>query len=350
MNSDHTLRRAVITGPKQIKIEETPFRSLAPNEVLVKIQACAICTWEKRAFTGADSRFYPLLGGHEIAGVVEEIGTEAGAGLAQGDRVAVSGLTRCGKCDSCRRGLNNRCDNTWQSNHKPGEPIGPAGLSTYILAKDYQIFKLHPDTDFVAGSLSEPVACVLRSIKKAQVEAGDFVVIMGGGVMGILHLLLAKRRGATVLLSEPNKERRRRATELGADYILDPSEAGLVDTVKSLTNGHGARVIFDAVGSGPALESAIQAVAKGGHLHVYARVYPKGATITIDPNLFHEKEIVLTGTMSQSSEDFLQAAEMISQRAIDMQPIISATYPLDQIYDAFEASIDMANYRVVVTM
>jgi L-iditol 2-dehydrogenase len=350
VTNNHTFRRALITGPEQIEIEEIPLESPGPDEVLVKVGACAICTWERRAFTGADTRFYPLLGGHEIAGVVEAIGEDAGYGINVGDRVAVSGLTRCGICYSCRRGRDNRCDNTWQSGFVPGTPIGPGGLATHKMAKSYQVFKLSQDTDLAEGSLSEPLACVLRSIKKAHIEPGDYVAIIGGGVMGAAHLLLAKRQGATVILSEPDEGRRQRAVELGADHVLDPNEDDLAETVKSITDGRGAEAIFDAVGKVPVLENAINALSKAGRLHVYARVYPKGTHISIDPNLFHEKEIVLTGTMSQSREDFMQASEMIARGAIDVRQLISATFPMDKIVEAFEASTDTRNYRVVVTM
>jgi L-iditol 2-dehydrogenase len=350
MASNHTMRRALLTAPGEIAFEEIPIGVPGPTEVLVRIHACAICTWEKRAYTGADTRFYPLLGGHEIAGVVEALGENAGAGLAIGDYVSVSGLTRCGKCYSCRRGRDNRCDNTWQKGFKPGTPIGPGGLATHKMAEDYQIFKVPKGSDLVEASLAEPLACILRSIKKAQVEAGDFVVVNGGGVMGILHLMLAKRHGATVILSEPDEGRRQRASEAGADYVLNPEEDDLVGSVKEITGGRGAQAIFDAVGRAAILEKSIGALGKGGRLHVYARVYPKGSTITLDPNLFHEQEIVITGTMSQNREDYLQAAEMIARRAIDLRPIISATYPMDRMKEAFEASTQLENYRIVVTM
>ncbi|MDP7643145.1 MAG: zinc-binding dehydrogenase [Anaerolineales bacterium] len=348
--SNDTMRRAILAGPEQIDIEETPLGEPGPDEVLVKTRACAICTWEKRAYTGADTRFYPLLGGHEISGVVKAIGEDAGDGLEVGDSVSVSGLTRCGKCYSCRMGRDNRCDNTWQKGFKPGTPIGPGGLASHKMAKAYQIFKVPADTDLIEVSLAEPLACVLRSIKKAQVEAGDFVVVAGGGVMGMLHLRLAKRRGATVIVSEPDEGRRQRALGFGADHVLDPAEDDLVESVKEITAGRGAQAIFDAVGKVPILESAIGALGKGGRLHVYARVYPKGEPITIDPNIFHDKEIVLTGTMSQSREDYVQAAEMIARHAIDLQPLISETYPMAQIKEAFEASTRLENYRIVVTM
>jgi L-iditol 2-dehydrogenase len=350
MTSTQVMRRTLLTAPKTIEFEEIPLGSLESDDVLVKIAACAICTWEKRAYTGADTRFYPLLGGHEISGVVEALGENSAAGLAVGDRVALSGLTRCGRCYSCRKGLDNRCDNTWQSGFVPGTPIGPAGLATHKVAKNYQVFKVADNANLVEVSLSEPLACVLRSIKKAKVDSGDYVVIIGGGVMGMLHLMLAKRHGATVILSEPDQGRRQRATEMGADFTLDPNEDDLVESVKEITGGRGAQAIFDAVGKVNVLETAINALGKAGSLHVYARVYPKGEKIAIDPNIFHDKEIILTGTMSQNRDDFMRAADMISRRAIDLQPIISGTYPMDQIAEAFEASTQLENYRIVVTM
>ncbi|MCC6190048.1 MAG: zinc-binding dehydrogenase [Anaerolineales bacterium] len=350
MTNNGTLRRAIITAPQAIQFEELPVPEPGPDEVLVEVRACAICTWEKRAFTGADTRFYPLVGGHEIAGVVAAIGQRAGDGLAVGDRVAVSGLTRCGKCYSCRRGRDNRCENTWQRDMVPGQPIGPGGFATYKLGSDYQIFRLGADTDFVEGALTEPLACVVRSVKRARVAPGDFVVVMGGGVMGALHVLLAKRQGATVVVSEPDAGRRQRLEALGADCVVDAAATDLRALVKDMTRGHGAEVVFDAVGMGPNLETGLQLVGNGGRVMVYARVYPKGTTIKMDPNLFHEKEIVLTGSMSQNREDFMQAAEMIVRRTADLRPLISGIYPMDQLVEAFEASTRLENYRIVVTM
>jgi threonine dehydrogenase-like Zn-dependent dehydrogenase len=350
MSANGVFRRAIFTAPRQIEFEELPVPDPGPDEVLVKVHACAICTWEKRAYTGADTRFYPLVGGHEIAGVVAAIGSRAGEGLAVGDRVAVSGLTRCGKCYSCRRGRDNRCENTWQRDTVPGKPIGPGGFATYKLGTDYQIFRLAADTDLVEGALTEPLACVVRSVKRAHVEPGDFAVIFGGGVMGALHVLLAKRLGATVVVSEPDAGRRKRMEALGADCVVDPAGADLRKLVKDMTRGHGAEVVFDAVGLGPNLEAGLQLVGAGGRVMVYARVYPKGTTISMDPNLFHEKEIVLTGSMSQNREDFMQAAEMIARRTIDLRPLITGVYPMERMVDAFEASTQLENYRVVVTM
>jgi 2-desacetyl-2-hydroxyethyl bacteriochlorophyllide A dehydrogenase len=342
------MRRAVITGPRMVEIQELPWPAPASDEVVVRIHYSALCTFEQRAYTGADTRFYPLLGGHEMAGIVEAVGEDV-LNVKVGDKVAVSALERCGSCYSCRRG--KACDNVWFK--RPGAEnsktaAGPAGLATHKLAKGYQVYKLDSGTDLLAGSLTEPLACVLRSIKKADIQPGDTVAVIGGGVMGLLHTMLARGRGAVVILSEPHPKRRRDSLNFGANHAINPLDGSFIDQVKTLTDGRGADVVIVAAGVVQALQDAIGALNKGGRLQVYARMYPKGATVTVDPNLLHDNEIVLTGTVSQSREDFQQAAEMIGRGAIDLRPIISATFPLDKMQAAFEASVDLNSYRVII--
>lgn len=348
MTLNQTMQRAIIVGPKEVEIEEVPLLAPGSDEVLVKVHASALCTFEQRAYIGMDARFYPLLGGHELAGIVEAVG-DAVDNVSVGDKVAISALDRCGNCYSCRRGYG--CENVWFKKAKkdrPQGPMGPAGLATHKMAKDYQVFKLASDTNLLYASLTEPLACVLRSIKKAQIQPGDVLVILGGGVMGMLHTMLAKGHGASVIVSEPDAARREQALRFGANHAVDPSEGDFTENIKALSGGRGADVIIVATGVMKALEASIGALAKGGRLLVYARMYPKGETIAVDPNLLHDNEIVLTGTISQSQEDFQQAAEMISRGAIDLEPVISETYPFEQIKAAFEASIDLRTYRVVV--
>jgi L-iditol 2-dehydrogenase len=134
----------------------------------------------------------------------------------------------------------------------------------------------------------------------------------------------------------------------GANAAIDPTQGDFVESVSALTDGRGADVIVVAADVMAALEGAPRALRKGGRLIIYARMFPKGATIAVDPNLFHDNEIVLAGSIGQNREDFQQAAEMIGHHAIDLRPVISATFPLEQIQAAFEASVAMNTYRVVV--
>ncbi|HUW10697.1 MAG TPA: zinc-binding dehydrogenase, partial [Anaerolineae bacterium] len=116
-----------------------------------------------------------------------------------------------------------------------------------------------------------------------------------------------------------------------------------------LTGGYGADVVFCAVSVAAALEQSLEVVAKGGRVHVYASVHPRGARISVDPNLFHSREIVLTGTMSQDRNDMRQAVQMISDRRVDLRSLISLSFPLDQLESALQAAIRPDTYRVIVT-
>jgi len=344
-----TYTRSIMAAPKEIRFEEVPIPTPGPGQALIQVKACALCTWEQRVYAGTDTSSYPLLGGHEVSGVLVEAGPGVLTTAKAGDHVVAARLTRCFQCVSCRRGLDSICDNAW-ANRQPGVPMGPGGLAEYMLADGYQIYPAVGDVPFSESCLSEPVSCVLRSIKKARIEPADNVVIIGAGIMGLLHLMLSRRLGARVFVSEPNAERAAKARELGALATIDPTKENFTERVKALTGGRGADVIIAAIGVASAIQEAIKAVGKGGRLMVYASVQPRGSTITIDPNLFHSKEIVLTGTVSQDHDDFLQAVSLLTSRTVDVRPLISRTFPFAQLREALEAAMQGNTYRVIVTM
>ncbi|MDY7078373.1 MAG: zinc-binding dehydrogenase [Chloroflexota bacterium] len=343
-----TCKRAVFVGPKQIRFDELPIPEPGPRQALVKVRACALCTWEQRMYTG-DEHYYPLAGGHEVAGELVKLGSQVFTDAQVGDRVMASPLTRCGYCESCRHGLDNICDNNRKPFRETDIP-GPAGLAEYILLDDYQLYKANHDTPFEEICLTEPLACVLRSVRKARVERADNVVIAGAGIMGLFHLMLAKQIGARVVVSEPHPERAAFARKMGADVIIDPTQEPFADQVKALTGGRGADVIFCAVSVAEAVGQAVEAVAKGGRVHVYASIHPRGTKISIDPNPFHSKEIVLTGTMSQNKEDVHQTVRMISRGLVDLKPFISLVLPFEKLEQGLQAALRPDTYRVIVTM
>jgi threonine dehydrogenase-like Zn-dependent dehydrogenase len=343
-----TFKRSVFVGPQQIRIDTVPIPEPGPRQALVKVKACAICTWEQRTYSG-EEKFYPLAGGHEVSGELVKLGNQVYTDAKIGDQVMASTLTRCGYCDSCRRGLDSICDNSFKS-FKNSDVPGPGGLSEYVLLDDYQLYKSAGQVSFEELSLAEPLACVTRSIRKAKLERTDNVVVVGAGIMGLLHTLLAKQAGCHVIVSEPNQERAAFAKKMGADAIIDPTSTPFADEVKKLTGGRGADKIFCAVSIAAAVEQAIDAAAKGGYVAVYASIHPRGTKISVDPNPFHSKEIILTGTVSQDKEDVLQAVRMISMGIIDMKPFISKVFPFAQLEDAIKAALKPDTYRVVVTM
>ena len=349
MNHKSTYCRSVITGPRQIEFEEVAIPEPGPGQVLVKIAAAAVCTWEQRVYAGIDHWSYPLIGGHEFSGDVVAVGRGVMQALAPGDQVAVAGLRRCGECWACRRGYDNLCDNQRAATRAPGEPWGPAGFGEYALVEGYQIYRYPQRVPAFEAALAEPLACVLHDVKRFTPRRGDTAVIVGAGIMGLLHLAALRTSGAVVLVSEPDPLRRARALELGAHATIDPTAEDYAQAVSRLTDGRGASVTYVAVGAPSAIEQALQAAAKRGIVSVYASVHPRGTSIQVDPNVFHHKEVTLSGSLAQDHEDFLDAVWSIARQTIDFQPLVSASFPLVRLEEAFAAAARPDSYRVFVT-
>ncbi|NLF00736.1 MAG: zinc-binding dehydrogenase [Anaerolineales bacterium] len=344
----HTYTRAVFVAPRQIRFDEVPIPEPGPHQALVRVHACALCTWEQRLYSG-EERHYPLLGGHEVAGELVKLGSQVYMDIQPGDRVMASTLTRCFHCEACRRGLNNICDNQ-RKLMNAGDVPGPGGLAEYVLLDDYQVYKASNDAPYEEICLSEPLACVIRSLKQSRVQRGDDAVVIGAGVMGLLHITLLKQIGARVIVSEIDPARIEFARKMGVHAVINPKERPFVDQIRELTNGRGADVIYCAVSIASVVEEAVESVAKGGRVHLYASIYPRDARITINPNLFHSKEIVLTGTVSQDQEDVRQAVRIISQGQINLKPFISLVLPFERLDEGMQAAMRSDTYRVIVTM
>ena len=342
-----TYMRAVITGPNTVVMENVPLPEIAPDQVLVRMRAAALCTWEQRTYAGIDTYSYPLVGGHENSGVVEAIGSEVELKIKVGDQVALAGLKRCNQCNSCRRGVHNLCDNA-RSKRVPNVPWGPGGFGEFVVAEAYQVYPVGPVATPNEAALTEPVSCVIHNMKRHPVRNGDVVVIVGAGIMGLLHLVLVKKRPCFVIVSEPDAARRAKANELGADALIDPSTEDYVARVNELSGGNGANVTYLAIGATKAIELAVAAAAKRGVVSCYASVNPRGQTITVDPNTFHHREVTLSGSIAQDPDDFLAAADIIGRREIDLRPLISKVYPLSRLSEAFAAAAQKDNYRVLV--
>lgn len=332
--------------PEQIEIQEAGIPTPGSNEVLVKVRAVGICTWEQRFYHGKEQA-YPFVGGHEISGVVVKVGHEVVQGLRPGDKVAVASLTRCGECYYCRRGMDHMCIGA-NVKAKTGEKWGPGGFSEYMVAKGYEVYKLHPDVKFTSATISEPLACVIHSVNKSHIRLGDLVVVIGAGIMGLLHLKVAMLRGARVVVSEPDPERRERARENGAAWVVDPAREDLGEIVKQMTEGRGANVVFFTAGGAPAIHQGLKLLEKGGALIIYGSVHP-AQPIELNPNDIHYDEYIITGSIRHDRESFREATEMISRGLIGVDDLVSETVPFERIENAFQRAGLLDTYRVVLT-
>lgn len=341
------MKIAVMREIEEIEIQEVPVPPFNDDEVLVRVKAVGICTWEQKFYAGLYGG-YPFVGGHEISGVVEKVGANVSQKLVPGDRVVVASLTRCGECYNCRRGYDNQCENAVDVEKIPGYS-GPAGFSEYFVAKGYEVYKISNDTDFAIGTLAEPLACVNHSIDISNLEIGDYALVLGGGVMGILHMFLAKERGATVIVSEPDTNRRQKALDMGADFVVDPINEVITEKIDNITSNRGIDVVFFTAGGKPAIEDGINCLNIRGRMIIYGSTAAKDL-ITLDPNIFHYDEITITGVTKHTKETFRKAVEIISTNKLPLENLISEKYPFSEIKKAFERSKDMSTYRVIVEL
>ena len=230
---------------------------------------------------------------------------------------------------------------------KPGEVWGPGGLSEYMVAKGYQVYKVDSSLDFAKGTLAEPVACVIRSMEKGRIRYGDTVVVTGAGIMGLLHVKMGKLSGLKVIITEVDEARKAMAKRAGADIVVDPTKESLKDVVMAVTGGIGVEAVFYTAGGVRACEEGISVLAKGGTIVFYGAIYPKGL-MNIDPNKVHYDEINITGLVSTTKESFRQSARMLSENLIEVDELISEQVPLEKIDYAFRRAVAPDTYRVIV--
>lgn len=338
-------RIAVFTGPGRIETRSQPVDAPAAGEALVRLRACALCTMEQRLWTGAQND-YPIAPGHEAAGVVVNVHPDSPPSVSAGDRVAIAFLDRCMQCDFCRRGQSNLCTGKLHG-RAPGVFRRIGGLAEYTVVPTWKLFALPVELSFDEIALCEPVACVVHSIRRAGIELGDDVLVVGGGTMGQLHLLLARLRGARVFLSDPDPRKRQFALEHGASAVLEPAETPA--RVRELTGGIGANSVFVTFGNQDTAAQASASVSPGGRI-IYYSSFADDIVSGVGPRGQHGREIILDGARGQTIEDWHQATRLIAGGLLDVKPLISEAYPLTRIHEALERATEPSAFRVIVTL
>jgi len=348
-------RAVVMVEPRKIEIREVEIPEPKTGEVLVRQRACSLCTMEQRMYAGITDWGYGGVWGHEVAGVVEAIGPGTKTELKVGDHVARAGTGSCGACHYCSVGLTRLCVVAGGGRSKAIDPetgkeiIGSFGLSEYAVSDVESLVKMSPDLAFEEASFVEPVACVVQSTNKLDIKLGQTVVVIGAGTMGLLNMMLARLRGAFVVVSDLDPARRKKALELAAHAELDPEKGDIVEQLKALNDGRGADAVITAVGNKAVNDDALRLVGPEGTIMLFASAHP-AAPLELDPNMVHRTGINVTGVVSKNRLDMYQAGVILSKRLIDVKPLIETTFPLEKVEDALALASFNNTYRVVVTM
>jgi L-iditol 2-dehydrogenase len=347
-----TMRAAVFLGPREMELREIPRPVAGPGEVLVKIAACAVCGTDLRIFNGGKTRgvYPPRVLGHEIAGVVVDVGpgAERHTGVEPGDRVATPPGIPCLACRFCNSGHENLCQRRAALGYRYD-----GGFAEYMLVPAAGVergllYRIPDRLSDPEAALAEPLACVVNGQRKNGIALDDVVLIVGAGPIGLMHLQLARLQGARkVLVSEPSASRRALAGELGATRTIDPTTEDLQTAVKEETNGDGADVTVAAIGVAGLTNTLLDVTRVGGRVNLFAGYSGTGET-TLEANLIHYGELIVTGTNACTREDFRIALDLLAGGQFQARPLVTHRFPLEQIETAFETTRSGEGLRVVV--
>jgi L-iditol 2-dehydrogenase len=316
------------------------------NEVLVRVRATAICTWEQRSYSGQQGNKFPFIGGHEIAGEIVAIGPGASDELHVGDHVTV-GSAACGQCHWCRTGRDRMCRQHYAGVAKFADAWGPGGFAEYKLHPASGIYPIDPSVSFEEACLAEPLSCALHAARQLKVGISDDAVVIGAGVMGLMNVVALKKHGARVIVSEIDPDRLAKARQLGADVTIDASTEDPVARVKELTGGRGAEHVITAFGAGVANEQAMAMLSDRGRIVLFASAHPE-SPLVVGPNEMHNRETGVVGSLSSEEFDFHVANRLIGLRQVDVSPLIQGSYPLTELAAALDESIKPGTYRIIV--
>ncbi|MFC1975085.1 alcohol dehydrogenase catalytic domain-containing protein [Chloroflexota bacterium] len=342
---------AVYYGPQDLRLEERLDPTIGRDEALLKVVSAGICGTDLRIIHGGH-RKYPAgtvrIPGHEVVGDIVDAGAGV-VGLEVGQRVMVAPNMGCGHCRQCVKGHNNRC-----ANYQAVGVTMDGAFAQYMRIPAAAILQgnlipIDGKTDPAAATLIEPFACVLRGQNAVDLQLGDIVLVVGAGPIGVMHILLAKLRGAgKVIVSELMQTRLTQALAAGADVGVNPTEEDLAAVVMAESHGGGADVIIVAAPAHAAQESALQLAAIGGRINYFGGLPKDRPTIQSDSNLIHYKELRVTGTTACSTGDCWQAANIANSGRVDLTKIVSARFPLSRVQDAFAAAEDRKSLKVII--
>ncbi len=322
------MKSITIISPFSVALREIPKPIPGKDEALLRPLYGGICGSDLNSYRGKNAYLtYPRIPGHELSAEIVEIG-ENSRGFQAGDIVTVNPYFNCGTCYSCRRGLVNAC----MSNQTMGVQRD-GGFSEYLVMPVSRLISgqgLDPKT----LALIEPFCIGYHGIQRASVSAGDRVLVLGAGTIGVLAALAAKSRGAAVWICDIAPKKLEYATQLGLDgVILNDSPAGFEQAWKELTDGNGFAVTVECVGLPSTLQNCLDAACFGGRVAV---IGIGKQHIDLDFTIIQKKELNIFGSRNALTRDFEELIRMVKEQHLQLDRIVTNEYAFDQAPRAFE--------------
>ena len=315
------MKVATWRGGPRFTIDEVPEPGAGPGQVVVAIHTAGICGTDLHATQGLFPWSPPLVMGHEYTGVVRAVGRGVNKRLI-GRAVACEPSYGCGACAECEARRVSQCPRCTR--------VG--GFAERVALPLHCVHPLPRGLDPVTAAMTEPAACCLAGLEQLDSPRGATVLVIGAGIMGLLTMVLARRRGARrLIVSDPIEERRLTARRLGATVIIDPTRESLRERVLALTKGRGADLVCEAVGKPELVTEALALTKPAGALQLVG-VNPKGSRLPLDLWDVHFREIRIGGAFGRGTA-FRRALGLMPK--LGVRRLVTARFPLEKIEDAF---------------
>ena len=331
------VKAAILHGKELIRVEDVTPPQLNPGEVRVRIEAALTCGTDLKVFKrGYHAKMIvpPAVFGHELAGVISEVGSrrpeDGNQNWQIGDRVVPANSAPCDNCFHCGVGQENICDDLQFLNGAYAESIV---VPARIVRKN--LLRLKPETDFADAALTEPLACVVQGVDDTKLRAGQHVLVIGAGPIGLMFVALARNRGCEVTVAGRRAARLEAAQRLGANQIVDIGDgSGLVTRVREATKTHFDAVI-EAVGRPETWEASVHLVRKGGTVNFFGGC-PAGTTVALDTTFIHYSDLTLLASFHHTPRAIRQALGFIEAGVVHAGDFVDGECPLTQLPELFQ--------------
>lgn len=327
----------MITEPGQAHVTELEMPTFLPDEVLVRSRAVGVCESDVAVYQGkrtSEYVHYPLIPGHEWSGEVVAVG-DLVKHIAPGAKVVAENFRFCGVCRHCRDGQTNLCEAGY-------DEIGfthPGGLAEYVAVPARQIHVLPSAASFEEATLLEPTAIVTHAFQRAQPRPGDIVAIVGDGPISLLAVQIAKLFSpAIIVLLGFRAERLQLAHQFGATHTINMSREDSQAVLQELTDGHGADLVFEGTGHNQALEEALFTVKRGGTI-LLTGLEASASTLGVSSDIFIIKQLTIYAVFGANSSAWSYAVQLFRQGALQLAPLISHRFSLDDYREALDTLI-----------
>ncbi len=321
------MKALLLTEYKHLEVAEIPVPDIGANDLLIRVQACGICGSDIHGWDGSSGRrIPPLVMGHEAAGIVAAVGSNV-SDFSEGDRVTFDSMLSCGSCWFCRKGDPNLCDNRMVLGVSCGDYRRYGAFAEYVSVPERITYHIPDSLSFEHAAMIEAVSVAVHAANRTPVTLGDTAVVVGSGMIGLLVNQAIRLAGCSrVIATDVNEHRLKVARSLGADVTINAANEDVPARVKELTQGRGADVALEAVGTAPTIQSAIACTRKGGAVTLVGNVTPQ---IDLPLQEVVTREVSLYGTCGCSGE-YPACIDLLESGAIQVEPLITARAGLEE--------------------